>query len=84
MRKVGLWWNCRTRVALRASARNLLVPNPRSAISAALSLNVGGQLVRLAEEAAASTVLGSFALVVRHGVQASEPVVYIVCPCVYP
>jgi hypothetical protein len=42
------------------------VEKPVAAVIATLSLYLGGQLVRLAEEAAASAVLRSFALVVRH------------------
>lgn len=45
--------------------------NPNSATPLPLSLDIGRQLVRLAEKAAAAAVLGSVALVVRHGVQAS-------------
>lgn len=40
----------------------------------ALCLCVGGQLVRLAEQAAASAVLRSFALVMRHGSRLVLPV----------
>lgn len=43
-----------------------LVGKPVSPVVAALGLYVGGELVRLAEEAAAPAVLRSFALVVRH------------------
>lgn len=57
----------RTGPSLKASRRNPLETNPGATSPAALSLDVGGQLVGLAEETAASTVLGSFALVVRHG-----------------
>src|SRR3954452_14366299 len=40
--------------------------DPIKAALAPFRLHVGGQLVRLAEEAAASTMLRSFPLVVRH------------------
>lgn len=49
----------------------VLVAEQRTAVSVPSGLGDGGQPVRLAEEAAASAVLGSFALMVRHGVQAS-------------
>jgi hypothetical protein len=51
---------------LGASRRDLLVANPRSVVVGAFSLDIGDQLVRLAEQAAASAVLGTFALVMRH------------------
>lgn len=41
--------------------------SPRTAIFGAHSLDIGGQLERLAEKAAAAAVLWSLALVVRHG-----------------
>lgn len=44
----------------------LLVSECRAPIPPALRLHAGSQLVRLTEEAAASAVLRSFALVVRH------------------
>lgn len=40
-----------------------------ASVVAALSLHVGGQLVRLAEEAAASAMLRPLALVVSHGLR---------------
>ena len=59
--------------------------SPRAAIFGAHSLDIGGQLVRLAEKAAAAAVLGSLALVVRHGSRlARSQFVYAMCPCVYP
>lgn len=58
--------------------------SPRAAIFGAHSLDIGGQLVRLAEKAAAAAVLGSLALVVRHGSKlARSQFVYAMCPCVY-
>src|SRR6187551_1435325 len=58
--------------------------SPRAAIFGAHSLDIGGQLVRLAEKTAAAAVLWSLALVVRHGSRlARSQFVYVVCPCVW-
>jgi hypothetical protein len=60
------------------------MPDPGALLLAALGFRSRGQLVRLAEKAAASAVLWSFALVVRHGSRLAWAVLgYVVCPCVY-
>ena len=56
---------CETGQRLRR--RDLLVANPGPVLAGAFGRDIGRQLVWLAEEAATSTVLRSFALVVRHG-----------------
>lgn len=55
----------------KASRHNLLETNSRVTAPTVLSLDIGGQLVRLTEKTAAAAVLGSLALVVRHAAQAS-------------
>ena len=51
------------------SAGTSLVSERSTAVLPALCLHVGSQLVRLAEEAPASTMLRSLALMVRHEVR---------------
>lgn len=52
-----------------SSPAALFVADPPAFLVATLRLGMRGQLVRLAEEAAAATMLGTLALVMSHGVQ---------------
>jgi hypothetical protein len=63
----------------------LLVSEADALASAAFSLAARGQLVRLAKKTAASPVLRSLALVMRHEFRLARSAwVYAVCPFVYP